>query len=71
MAIPFSVFKPTGIAQFSILEKANEGINNLNEKEAEELKKLTGKTQYSLKTHVIAEKGVYELLIKGGNSYVP
>ena len=25
MAIPFSVFKPTGIAQFSILEKANEG----------------------------------------------
>ena len=33
MAIPFSVFKPTGIAQFSILEKANEGINNLNEKE--------------------------------------
>jgi len=33
MAIPFSVFKPTGIAQFSILEKANEGISNLNEKE--------------------------------------
>ena len=33
MAIPFSVFKPTGIAQFSILEKANEGINNLSEKE--------------------------------------
>jgi len=33
MAIPFSVFKPTGIAQFSILEKANEGINKLTEKE--------------------------------------
>ncbi len=33
MAIPFSVFKPTGVAQFSILEKANEGINKLSEKE--------------------------------------
>lgn len=32
-AIPFSVFKPTGISQFSILEKANEGIESLNEKE--------------------------------------
>lgn len=29
--IPFSVFKVTGIAQFSILEKANEGIDKLNE----------------------------------------
>ena len=33
MAIPFSVFKPTGIAQFSILEKANDGINKLSQKE--------------------------------------
>ena len=33
MAIPFSVFKPTGIAQFSILENANEGLNKLTEKE--------------------------------------
>jgi proline dehydrogenase len=40
MAIPFSVFKPTGIAQFSILEKANEGINNLNEKELEAYNKI-------------------------------
>ena len=29
--IPFSVFKVTGIGQFSILEKANEGLNNLSE----------------------------------------
>lgn len=40
MAIPFSVFKPTGIAQFSILEKANEGISNLNEKELESYNKI-------------------------------
>jgi len=33
MAIPFSVFKPTGISQFSILEKANDGVKNLNKKE--------------------------------------
>jgi len=35
VAIPFAVFKPTGISKFSILEKANESIDNLN---AEELK---------------------------------
>jgi len=40
MAIPFSVFKPTGIAQFSILEKANEGINNLSEKELQAYNKI-------------------------------
>ena len=32
-AIPFSVFKPTGISQFSVLEKANESENDLTEKE--------------------------------------
>jgi len=39
-AIPFSVFKPTGISQFSILEKANEGVSNLNEKELAAYKKI-------------------------------
>lgn len=32
-AIPFSVFKPTGISKFSILEKANESVDNLSERE--------------------------------------
>ena len=30
-AIPFAVFKPTGICKFSILEKANDGIDSLSE----------------------------------------
>lgn len=32
-AIPFAVFKPTGISKFSILEKANESLQQLSEKE--------------------------------------
>lgn len=32
-AIPFAVFKPTGISKFSILEKANGSLNSLNEVE--------------------------------------
>lgn len=32
-SIPFSVFKPTGISQFSVLENANESVDNLTEKE--------------------------------------
>ena len=39
-AIPFSVFKPTGISQFSILEKANDGIEGLNENELAAYKKI-------------------------------
>jgi proline dehydrogenase len=34
--IPFGVFKPTGIARFELLEKANKGIENLTEKERKE-----------------------------------
>jgi len=34
--IPFAVFKITGISRFSILEKANESIDNLTEKERSE-----------------------------------
>ncbi len=41
MAIPFSVFKPTGIAQFSILENANEGLNKLTEKELKAYNNVT------------------------------
>ncbi len=32
-AIPFSVFKPSGISKFSILEKSNESIDGLNDEE--------------------------------------
>ena len=32
-AIPFAVFKVTGISRFDILEKANDGENNLSEKD--------------------------------------
>jgi proline dehydrogenase len=39
-AIPFSVFKVTGIARFSLLEKANKGIDNLSASEKEEFKKV-------------------------------
>ncbi|MFD1552040.1 proline dehydrogenase [Putridiphycobacter roseus] len=35
-AIPFSVFKITGVSRFSLLEKANDGVENLNEKEKQE-----------------------------------
>ena len=34
--IPFAVFKVTGISRFSILERANESIDNLSEKERSE-----------------------------------
>jgi len=34
--IPFAVFKVTGISRFSILERANESIDNLSEKETSE-----------------------------------
>jgi proline dehydrogenase len=39
-AIPFSVFKPTGIGRFSILEKANDGIGNLTSYDAASFEKL-------------------------------
>ncbi len=35
-SIPFAVFKPTGIARFSVLEKANESVEKLTAKEKEE-----------------------------------
>src|SRR5690606_4762205 len=35
-AIPFSVFKITGISRFELLENANESIDNLTDEEKEE-----------------------------------
>lgn len=39
-SIPFAVFKITGISKFSLLEKASQKENKLNEAEAEELTKI-------------------------------
>lgn len=38
--IPFAVFKITGIARFSIVEKANNGVENLNQEESNEYAQL-------------------------------
>jgi proline dehydrogenase len=38
--IPFSVFKPTGIGRFSLLEKSNSGMDALNESEKLDYEKL-------------------------------
>lgn len=38
--IPFSVFKVTGMGRFALLEKANDGLENLTEKEKEEYNRL-------------------------------
>ena len=38
--IPFAVFKVTGISRFSILDKANDSIDNLSEKEKSEYKTI-------------------------------
>lgn len=37
-AIPFAVFKVSGVSRFSLLEKVNTGVENLNIKEKEEYK---------------------------------
>jgi proline dehydrogenase len=39
-AIPFSVFKPTGISKFSILEKSNTSIDGLSEEERTDYSKF-------------------------------
>jgi proline dehydrogenase len=39
-AIPFSVFKPTGIAKFSLLEKSNNGVETLSEKDQLDYEKV-------------------------------
>lgn len=43
--IPFAVFKVTGIAQFHILEKANESEEALNEEEKKELDRIKSRVQ--------------------------
>jgi len=39
-SIPFSVFKPTGVSQFSILEKANNGIEKLTPTEKQQYERV-------------------------------
>jgi proline dehydrogenase len=39
-AIPFAVFKPTGVSKFSILEKANEGVDKLTGQDLLEYNKV-------------------------------
>lgn len=39
-AIPFSVFKPTGISQFSVLEQANKSEDDLSEEELKSWKRI-------------------------------
>ena len=41
--IPFSVFKPTGVCQLEILEKANDPNNTLTEEDKQELAKAHGR----------------------------
>lgn len=43
--IPFAVFKVTGIAQFHILEKANESENGLSEEEKKELEQIKSRVE--------------------------
>jgi proline dehydrogenase len=44
-SIPFSVFKVTGIAQFSILEKANDGFDKLNTTEQQKMREITERVE--------------------------
>lgn len=59
--IPFAVFKPTGVSKFSLLEKANDEINNLTEEEAVEYNKVLSrvdkicKRAYDLKVPVFID----------------
>ena len=39
-SIPFAVFKVTGVSRFSLLEKANKGIEELNNKEKVEYREV-------------------------------
>lgn len=60
-SIPFAVFKPTGVSKFSLLEKANNGIDNLTDKELIEYKKVLNridkicKTSYDFKVPVFID----------------
>lgn len=44
-AIPFSVFKVTGIAQFSVLEKGNKGFDTLSEETGRKLDEITSRVE--------------------------
>jgi proline dehydrogenase len=51
-AIPFSVFKPTGISKFSLLEKANAGIDKLSDEDMADYEKV------KLRMHRICSKAL-------------
>jgi len=48
--IPFSVFKPTGVARFSLLEKANTSVDMLSNKEKEEYQRTVDRFDRICKT---------------------
>ena len=49
-SIPFAVFKVTGVSRFSLLEKANKGIEELNNKEKVEYREVLGRIDEICKT---------------------
>jgi len=66
-AIPFSVFKPTGVSQFSILEKANEGIDNLDSKDLESWNKIKNRFHVLCET---AAKNNVPIFIDAEDSWI-
>jgi proline dehydrogenase len=58
-AIPFSVFKVTGIAKFSILEKANEGIDKLSVGEQQKMNEITERVERICKAAFDAKVPVF------------
>ncbi len=49
-AIPFSVFKVTGLSRFELLEKANNGVENLTQPEKEEFSQVIQRVDKICKT---------------------
>ena len=49
-AIPFAVFKVTGVSRFSLLEKANDGVEHLSQKEKEEFNAVLRRVDAICKT---------------------
>jgi proline dehydrogenase len=58
-AIPFSVFKITGIAKFSILEKANDGFDKLSAGEQQKMSEITERVERICKASYNAKVPVF------------
>jgi proline dehydrogenase len=58
-AIPFSVFKITGIAKFSILEKANDGFDKLSAGEQQKMSEITERVERICKAAYNAKVPVF------------